>query len=337
MLSQSVNRSSTTTSSLTRERRDLNGGTARAIKAYSLTTAAIQQFGDEGFLVLPDLCDPVELAWMSQTLRDLFQRQVGRDRGQQFDMLGLDVDGAKTIQPQIVKPSLFSSEFLRTMYYRRACVAAHQLLGPDAHFSFDHSILKPAGSAAATPWHQDEAHHTDMYFRYRQISFWMPLQNTPVDRGCMRYIPKSHRGPLLPHRHLNNDPRVHAIECPTEYFDETLAVSKPAAAGSCILHDGRTLHSALPNVSRTDRIAYVIAFVGPPLPRERTRSSRSADKSHTANERRRITWLLRGGIFVTLLRRLRQGLRSEPKLLWLKARMLAHVAREGWRNLKPFQ
>jgi hypothetical protein len=301
-------------------------GRSDAPAGEALTPAAIRRYEDNGFLALPNLCEAEELTLIRTTLVGLFDRRVGRSEGTQFDMLGLDSDDIEARQPQIVKPSVFAPALLRTAYFRRLLAVARQLLGDDARFSFDHSILKPARSAAPTPWHQDEAHHEHAYLRVRQISFWMPLQDTPMELGCMRYIPGSDRGPLLPHHRLNDDPRIHAIECSTDSFDESLAVAVPATAGSCILHDGRTLHSALPNVSAEDRLAYTVAFTAPPvLSRDAPRAGLAPND--TANMRRHRAWLLHGGFLVYGLRRVRQALRSNPRMLWPKLRTLAGVLR----------
>jgi len=141
----------------------------------------------------------------------------------------------------------------------------------------------------------------------------------------MRYIPGSHRGELLPHHKLNDDPRVHAVECRAEYVDESLAVAVPVGAGSCIAHDGRTVHSALPNVSTEDRYAFTVAFTAPPFLARQTRADRFVSKD-TANIRRRTRWLRRGGFLVYGMRRLRQGWRSSPRAFWLKLRLLVRVA-----------
>ena len=290
-----------------------------------LSPASLRQYADSGFVVIPQLCSARDMDEIRAILVRFFKRRVGRDEGQQFDMLGLDVDAGAAVQPQIIKPSAFAPELLRTEYFRQLARAARQLLGQDAQFSFDHSILKPAHSAAATPWHQDEAHHNHEYLRYRQVSFWMPLQDTPVEGGCMRYIPGSDRGPLLPHHWLNDDPRVHALECRAEFVDESLAVARPVTAGSCIAHDGRTLHSAWPNVSAVDRFTYIVAFTALPVIARHERAV-TLGSSDTANMRRRTRWLKRGGFLVYATRRLRQGLRSSPGALWLKVRLLVRAA-----------
>ncbi len=293
-----------------------------------LSPVGLRQYVDSGFVVIPQLCGARDMAEIRAILVRFFQRRVGREEGQQFDMLGLDVDASAAVQPQLIKPSVFAPELLRTEYFQRLSRAARQLLGQDAQFSFDHSILKPAHSGAATPWHQDEAHHTHEYLRYRQVSFWMPLQDTPVEAGCMRYIPGSDRGPLFPHHWLNNDPRVHAVECRAECVDESLAVAMPVAAGSCIAHDGRTLHSAWPNASAVDRFTYIVVFTAPPVIAQHARAV-TLGSSDTANARRRIRWLKRGGFLIYAMRRLRQGLRSSPRAIWLKVRLLVRAASGG--------
>jgi hypothetical protein len=298
---------------------------AAAAPVAVLSPAVLRQYTDDGVVAIPELCGARDLARIRTTLLGLFRRQVGRDEGTQFDMLGLDVDANTVRQPQIIKPSVAAPELLRTEYFERLFAAARQMLGPDAQFSFDHSILKPAHSAAATPWHQDEAHHRHKYLRYRQVSFWMPLQDTPVEAGCMRYIPGSNHGRLLPHDWLNHDPRIHAVECSAECIDESLAVAMPVAAGSCIAHDGRTLHSALPNVSAEDRFAYIMVFTAPPVLASEPRAVTLTSKG-TANMQRRTRWLLHGGFLIHGGRRLRQGLRSGPRALWLKLCLLARVA-----------
>jgi hypothetical protein len=290
-----------------------------------LSRAALREYAASGYVAIPDLCSAGDLAEIRATLLEFFRRRVGRDEGHQFDMLGLDIDASAARQPQIIKPSVFAPALLRTEYFDKLQSAARQLLGPDAQFSFDHSILKPGYSAAATPWHQDEAHHSHQYLRYRQVSFWMPLQDTPVEAGCMRYIPGSDRGPLLPHHWLNDDPRIHALECRADNFDESLAVAVPAAAGSCIVHDGRTLHSALPNVSAAERFAYIVAFTAPPVLARQVRAITRA-ANDTANMRRRTRWLRHGGFLIYGMRRLRRPLRSSPRALWRKLRLIVRAA-----------
>lgn len=110
-----------------------------------LSEDQIRRFREDGFLVVPRTCDDVALQRIRSTLMDLFRRRAGRDEGNQFDMLSLDAKPGEAVQPQIVKPHLYAPALLRSAHYNRVEAMACQLLGPEAQFSFDHSILKPAG------------------------------------------------------------------------------------------------------------------------------------------------------------------------------------------------
>lgn len=295
--------------------------------AAPLSDAAVRRFADDGFLVVSAPCDSAELGEIRSLLRGLLERHAGRDEGNQLDMLSLDRQAGDGLQPQIIKPSLYAPALLRTRHFARAQAMAHQLLGADARFSFDHAILKPAGKVAATPWHQDEAHGFDPDFHHEQLSVWMPLQDVTEENGCMRYVPGSHLGPLLPHRSPGGDERVHALECEPGSFDESAATAQPVAAGACILHAGRTLHAALANRSTADRLAYVIVFRAPPVPRGAPARCAWLERKRTASLERGLRWRNRGGFVVLLARWLRRTLSSDLHVVVLKARAVLLRAR----------
>jgi ectoine hydroxylase-related dioxygenase (phytanoyl-CoA dioxygenase family)/SAM-dependent methyltransferase len=334
------------------------GNPAGAALPPPLSAAQVRSLHSQGFLVVPDVCDGAELALIRSLLTGLFAQKAGREEGNQFDMLSLDRSGQAAIQPQIVKPSLYAPALRRTAHFHRVQAMAEQLLGPGTRLSFDHSILKPAGKVAATPWHQDEAHGQDPHFRHAQVSFWMPLQDVDESNGCMRYIPASNQGPLLPHRSVDDDPRVHAIECTPGSFDESAALSQPLKAGSCILHEGRTVHGAGANCSEGDRLVYVLAFRGPALRRPAPLRFEWLESKRTARLERARRWHRQGGRWVLLARRLRQLRWSDPetwgqpgqdlrralyRCLWsprvramLQALPLARRLYDGWMQPHPF-
>lgn len=299
---------------------------------HPLADATVQQFRNDGYLVVPSLCSASEQLVIRRALTELFQQQAGRREGNHLDMLGPDCGDQVPRQPQLLKPSLYAPQLLRTDYYSRVRAIARQLLGEDAAFSFDHSILKPAGLGAETPWHQDEAYRADPATRREQISFWMPLQDVGEDNGCMRYVPGSHLGDVLPHRSPDSDPRVHALECLPEYIDESAARTQPVPAGWCILHGGRTLHAALPNRAATDRIAYVISFHGPPIATEETRPFPwLADKATQAADRNKH-WRRGAGALVMSGRWLRRAIGADIRSLPHRIRTAFHRLRARYKT-----
>jgi hypothetical protein len=70
----------------------------------------------------------------------------------------------------------------------------------------------------------------------------------------MHFLPGSHTGPVLPHRHIDDDPNVHGLW--TEVADDAAAVPVPLEPGGATFHHCRTLHMTTPNVSNHVRRAW---------------------------------------------------------------------------------
>lgn len=234
--------------------------------APPLTDAQVARFHQDGFVSVTAITTPEEVDLLRGIFTRLFSSKAGREQGAQFDMVGYDEDDeAPAASPQILHPVRYAPELRETRFRVNALAIARRILGPTAEPGFEHAILKPALYGAPTPWHQDEASREDPQKDYEQVSIWMPLQPVSVENGCMHFVPGSHREGVLPHRSLNDDPRIHAIECAVP-IDPARVVPCPLPAGGATIHHGRTLHYAGPNESGGPRAAYVLAFRTPPRP-----------------------------------------------------------------------
>lgn len=257
--------------------------------SLQLTLQQIATFREQGFLTLERITTPEEVAQLAGIFDRLFAARSGWEKGAQFDLAGTDDANRPAALPQILNPPEFAPELHPTQFRANALAIATQILGPQACGWFEHAILKPAAYGAATPWHQDEAHRYDPGVDYEQISIWMPLQAASVDNGCMRYIPGTHRGPILTHRSPNNDPRLSALEC-AGGFDPAQAMTCPLPPGGAVIHHCRTLHSAGPNRTELPRRAYVLAFRGPVVPAETGEPFPWLTEKRTAAQARQEAW-----------------------------------------------
>ena len=173
--------------------------------------SAVASFRERGFALIPRLAEPGRGGVRLRAIFDrAFGARAGRAAGDHYDMVGDDGDEGGYGLPTIINPLHYEPELRRLACRDRALRIAQTLLGPSATASFEHVILKPADVGRATPWHQDEAYRVDPGFDYEQISIWIGLQETTLN-GCLAYVPGSHRGEVLDHRPLNDDPRTHAI------------------------------------------------------------------------------------------------------------------------------
>jgi ectoine hydroxylase-related dioxygenase (phytanoyl-CoA dioxygenase family) len=248
-----------------------------------ITPAQIDFFHREGYLVIPTITTPEEVARIREIYDGLFVRQAGREEGNQFDLAGADEEGATAALPQILMPVKYAPDLAHTLYRANALAISRQLFGPSSAYKGEHAIFKPARYGAETPWHQDEA-YWNPELDYNEGSFWMPLQEATPENGCMYFIPGSHRLEVLPHHSINNDPRIHGLEVDMSFVDLSQAVACPLPAGGATVHAARTLHYTPPNRSAIPRRAYILGFGTEQTRREAVRRFPWNEMKQTARE-----------------------------------------------------
>ena len=284
-------------------------------------------FVSDGYLHVPTFAKADEVSFIRGKLEAMWSSQVVFDQGYQFDLVGDDDENNAMAFPQIIHPSTFAPDLLKTNFFSQAQALARELLGPKARFSSDHALLKKPLIGPETPWHQDQGFR-DPAFKYEEVSIWLALQPTDPENGCMKFMRGSHEWGVLPHRPLNGNEKVHAIECIGK-FNADEAVSCPLPSGGCTVHGGLTLHAAGPNRSTRPRAAWVLIFELPPQPSDTARNGGGV--SHvTARAQREKRWQRRGGAFVVLRRHIsRVDIRNPSEILIL----LQRVSRGGIRMI----
>lgn len=284
-----------------------------------VSDALHRDFERDGFFSLPRIAAPDEVDLIRREITALFDNRVGFNEGALTDLVA--TDGQPRSSPQILNPSNYSAA-LRKTKHREVCFAiAREILGPGAKLAFEQALFKPAGYGAPTPWHQDDAFTADADADVDQITIWMPLQDVDEENACMRYIAGSHRGALLEHRALGGDPNVQALECAMpDDLPEPICV--PLSAGACVIHGSRTIHGASANTSGRSRLAYALAFDGPPRRREGPGTFPWHASQRTLSRKLHVQWLMSGGIFVQAWRKFRQGRFNDPRRFSYKATKL---------------
>jgi len=291
-------------------------------------TAQMTKFSNEGFLSFQTGLPARDLQQVRETLLRLHTDNIGFREGALFDAMGVD-DGRGLMRfPQILHPRSFAPALLDSAFFRLARGIAEQVLGGAVRFKADISLLKPARTGDATPWHQDEAFQ-DPNFNYSEISFWLALQPTNETNSCMAYVPGSHKGPVLSHGFPGGDNRIHALEC-AENCDVRDAVPCPLPMGGCVVHTQRTVHGAGPNVSDQDRLAYVLIFDLVPTPAQLSRSFPWRDQQQTARAQRELDWRRHGGLFIHLWRQRSRLRMTNLRTLMFDARRAVKAALRIW-------
>lgn len=230
-----------------------------------ITEAEVQEFHHYGFLRVGRVTTDEELEWLRGVFDHFFAEKRGGFTGGYFDLSRPYNSEGEDHVPQVLYPTSRLPRLADTILHRNARSIAQQLFGlPNESIgAWDHMILKPARHGSELPWHQDEA-YWDTGFRYRAVGCWVPLDDATVHNGCLHFLPGSHLGAILPHRHIGDDPSVHGLE--TDVADDSAAVAVPLAAGEATFHHCRTLHRSGPNTTDGIRRAYATEFQPAPEP-----------------------------------------------------------------------
>jgi Phytanoyl-CoA dioxygenase (PhyH) len=266
-----------------------------------LTADQVAEFSREGFLALdsPQISQ-AEIHWCRNILMSLITRNVGQKEGRLFDISARE-DGNEGVTPQLFRPTLYARELSKWPYRNMGLAIAKQLLGPQATLSADNAVFKPSRIGGVTPWHQDEAYNNPQSYQ-EQITIWIAMFDTTPVNGAMAFIPHSHKLGVLRHRLNGGCREANSLECCGE-FDPAAAKVCPIGAGGFTIHHGCTIHGASRNLSDGPRLGYVLNYKNPPQARpELGTFSWNDGRAALQIHHRRKLWLLRGGIFIEMLR-----------------------------------
>ena len=138
--------------------------------------------------------------------------------------------------------------------------AVEDLIGPDILCWTTLWWIKEPNSNAFVSWHQD--------LRYwgldtsELVTAWLALSPATRESGCMRILPGSHKGDLMPHRDEYKDDnlltRGQEIAVP---IDESKTISMELQPGQASFHNVRLAHASAPNRSNDRRIGISMHYI----------------------------------------------------------------------------
>lgn len=248
-----------------------------------LTSAQLQQFAEQGYLVVEDVLDPasdlqpvldeydavldgiveglIAEGVLEQTYKGLpfterltqVSMESGRNFPQHFD-ISLPQSGVKYDTPMHHGPAVFN-----LLTNPRLLDVVESVTGPEIYSNpVQHIRTKLPKKAVNTTgyngllqkvdWHQDNGVILAEADEATILTVWVPLTHATLENGCMQVIPKSHGGGIEDHCPGESGVRIPAKVLPVER-----AKPLPMRAGSVLLLTQRTVHSSLDNVT-DDRV-----------------------------------------------------------------------------------
>jgi ectoine hydroxylase-related dioxygenase (phytanoyl-CoA dioxygenase family) len=220
-----------------------------------LTDAQVQQYADEGYLVLEALIPADRLARYRRIFDELVERSRSLPESGNGFNLAPDEQG-KPIPGRLHKVQgvcVVDERVLDLAREPEILDRVESLIGPNIDMFGSKFYPMLVRGATSTGWHQDNHYFgTDSG---RVVSCAIYLEETAPENGCLQVVPGSHRtGCLVGHRAGTG---VYAHGAWTE-VDERQAVDLVCPPGTVVLFSANLLHGARPN--RSDRTSYRTAW-----------------------------------------------------------------------------
>ena len=233
-----------------------------AINTGSLTAGQIAEYELEGFLIIPNLLSPEDLApvreamnWkVSQIADELAASGLIKDKREN--------DPFETRLVNLFK-GLTEADFLKfgrgwrdrhpgyfnLMAQPKILDAVESLIGGEIFSNPVYNTRpKVAGVAAgAVPWHQDKSYWPDANSN-PVITVWIPLVDTDEVNGCLHVWPRTHKTKVMSY-HRENYTGTQYTELDLKEEADRHGIALPVTAGSAILFNDRCIHSSTPNRS----------------------------------------------------------------------------------------
>ena len=211
--------------------------------AKVLSEAAIRHYEDAGFFFPVPILGAAEVARL-------------RDRLETFEASqGHPIEGSQRNKAHLLFKWL--DDLMRD---GRILDVVEDLIGPDLLCWNTIFWIKEAGSPSFVSGHQDLNYWgldaSDL------VSTWIALSPARSESGCMRVLPGSHRGDMLPHDDTYHPDNMltRGQEIAVE-VDEQKAVTMALEAGEMSIHNVRMAHASGPNLSDDRRIGVSLHYM----------------------------------------------------------------------------
>lgn len=153
----------------------------------------------------------------------------------------------------------YAAAFSRLIVDERLTGIASQAIGsPNVQLHHTKMFIKPPERGSPFPMHQDHPYFP--HDRHSMIAAICHFDDAPIEKGCVRVVPGSHR----------NGPLEHSSEggwhLPFERYPIEAAVPCPARAGDVLFFSYLTIHGSGINVSNEARTTLLIQMRDPTDP-----------------------------------------------------------------------
>jgi phytanoyl-CoA hydroxylase len=216
-----------------------------------LNTTQIDAYKHDGYLKVAGLFSPQEVEALEAEMNWIIKEWWGEEsigwRGPWRDHYLSEEERRNTKAVFIGNPQFYSAAWGRIIFHEGLVGCLQDLIGHNVQWH--HTILhgKPPQLGTPFPMHQDYPFypHDGPDF----VDCLVHLDDTPIDSGCLRVVPGSHKdGPL---EHITGEHTRPYLPTDKYHPDKVETVAVPARAGDVIFFSYCTIHWS--DVNRTNQ------------------------------------------------------------------------------------
>lgn len=267
------------------------------MRVNGLSDSRIQQFRDEGYLILRNLLPPEatlpltnELDQKVETITTKAVAQGKLDPAQTFPDEPFTTRLARVTAASSDRNGLWGQiqgkrHKTAGMFTLRTAPAlldvVESLIGPEI-LAHPQTVLRaklPDHAETVVPWHQDLAYLVPQEAGDTLVvNFWIPLVKANAANGCLQVLKGSHRVGLLPHTHWESIYKgVAESDLP-----EGEVVTCEMDVGDVLVTQERLLHRSIPNTTDTVRWSVDTRYcrIGLPTGREEVPGFMARSREH---------------------------------------------------------
>jgi phytanoyl-CoA hydroxylase len=218
-------------------------------------------YHENGYLLVEGLLSPEEAAFYRAECHALQQRlALQSEMDATWGSARQAVAGAEqTVIHHCHNVQFYSAAFTRLLTEPRLVDAAADIIdSPNVQLHHTKMFIKPPEKGSPFPMHQDYPYFP--HDRHSMIAAILHFDDAPVEKGCVRVVPGSHKLGGLEH---SSEGGWHL---PFDQYPVESAVPCPAKAGDVLFFSYLTIHGSGINVSSEPRTTLLVQMRNPEDP-----------------------------------------------------------------------
>ena len=228
----------------------------------TLTPDQCERFREDGFLVYGPLLSPEEVAAVGDRIDALASAEGDAAKvSVRMETAAATLEGVSRRDRvwQLMMAARADEVIASIAQHPQILDVIRQLMkAEDVRYLQDQVLMKPAFHGSHVSWHQDSGYWTNVEPWIDPpaiVTCWVAVDNVTEDNGCVRMVPGSHKGGVLPHE-PGGDHLLHV-----QGVDLTSAVPVVLPPGGVSSHHSCTVHGSAPNTTPHRRRGLALTYV----------------------------------------------------------------------------